>query len=171
VVAYQANRRSGTHSTLTKGTVSYSGSKPWNQKGTGRARAGYKSSPVWRGGGVVFGPQPRDYSKKVSKKTRKAALRKALSELAKGGRIHEVGSLSLSAPKTAELVKWIRGAGLPESLLIVTKAVEPTLVLASRNLPKVEVLDANQVNAEDLVRYESVVLVKEAAPVIGKRLE
>jgi large subunit ribosomal protein L4 len=99
VVALQANRRAGTHATITKATVSGSGSKPWQQKGTGRARAGYASSPVWTGGGVVFGPQPRDYSKKVSKKTRKTAFKKAMSELAKKGRISSVNLLNLNPAK------------------------------------------------------------------------
>lgn len=170
VVAYQANRRAGTRGTKTKAMVSLSGSKPWRQKGTGRARAGYASSVVWRGGGVVFGPQPHDFSKKVSKKTKKVALKKAISELAKDGRLHEVDSVSVSAPKTKELFGLIKSAGLPESLLIITKELNRDLVLASRNLPKVDVFNADQVNAEDLIRRQKVVIEKEAIATLAKRI-
>lgn len=170
VVALQANRRAGTHSTLTKATVNLSGSKPWRQKGTGRARAGYASSPVWRGGGVVFGPHPRDYSKKVSKKTKQVALKKALSELAKEGRIHSVDTFKVAAPKTKELVAWLKEANLPQSVLIVLQTPSEQLLLASRNLPQVEVMTATDVNAEDLIRYKQVLVVKEALATLAKRL-
>ena len=100
VVAYRANRRSGTRGTKTKATVSKSGKKPWRQKGTGRARAGYASSPVWRGGGVVFGPQPQDFSKITPRKVKQLALKKAISERAKGEGFILVDSLALSEPKT-----------------------------------------------------------------------
>src|SRR3954453_5505153 len=104
VVAMRAARRSGSASTKTKATVNLSGAKPWRQKGTGRARAGYKSSPVWVGGGVVFGPKPRDYSKKVNKKVKKVALRKALSERIKAGDVLIVDSFGVSEPKTKQFV-------------------------------------------------------------------
>src|SRR3954451_19963806 len=100
VVAYRANRRSGTANTKTKAEVNLSGAKPWRQKGTGRARAGYKSSPVWVGGGVVFGPKPRDYSKKLSKQTKRIALCKALSERIKAGDVFVVENFAVSEPKT-----------------------------------------------------------------------
>src|SRR6476620_10187702 len=93
VVAMRAARRSGSANTKTKADVNFSGAKPWRQKGTGRARAGYKSSPIWRGGGVVFGPKPRDYSKKISKSVRRLAFQKALSERVDGGDVLTVGSL------------------------------------------------------------------------------
>src|SRR5207302_3989928 len=104
VTALRANRRSGTASTKTKATVSSSGAKPWRQKGTGRARAGYKSSPVWVGGGVVFGPHPRDYSKKVAKSVKKLALRKALSERIKSGDVLVVDSFAIKEPKTKSFI-------------------------------------------------------------------
>src|SRR5688500_3554814 len=109
VVAMRANRRSGTASTKTKATVNLSGAKPWRQKGTGRARAGYKSSPVWVGGGVVFGPHPRDYSKKVSKKTKRIALRKALSLRILAGDVLVVPNFAVGAPKTKDFVKLLNG--------------------------------------------------------------
>ena len=170
VVALQANRRAGTHSTLTKATVNLSGSKPWRQKGTGRARAGYASSPIWRGGGVVFGPHPRDYSKKISKKTKRVALRKAVSELAKSGRAFSVSSIQLSKPKTRELAQWIKSAGLDSSLLILTSAVNENLLLASRNLPRVCVFQAQDANAEDILRYKQVLILEDALPILAGRI-
>jgi large subunit ribosomal protein L4 len=104
VVALRAARRSGSAKTKTKAEVNLSGAKPWRQKGTGRARAGYKSSPVWTGGGVVFGPKPRDYSKKISKSVRKVALRKALSTRIAGGDILVVDSFAVKQPKTKQFV-------------------------------------------------------------------
>ncbi|MDR0533522.1 MAG: 50S ribosomal protein L4 [Verrucomicrobiales bacterium] len=171
VVAYQANRRAGTHATLTKATVNRSGKKPWRQKGTGNARAGYASSPVWRGGGVVFGPQPRDYSKIVSKKVKKLALNKALSEAAKTDRLFAVPTFSLKSSKTRELVAWIKENKLQENLLIVTKSVDQSAVLASRNIPKVEVINASDVNAEQILRYKQVIIAEDAYPVLTNRLK
>ena len=171
VVAYQANRRAGTHATLTKATVNRSGKKPWRQKGTGNARAGYASSPIWRGGGVVFGPQPRDYSKTVSKKVRKLALTKALSEAAKSDRLFSVSTFSLKSAKTRELVAWIKENGLRENLLIITKSVEQSAVLASRNIPKVAIINAADVNAEQILQYKQVILAEDAYPVLTNRLK
>ena len=171
VVAYQANRRAGTHSTLTKATVSRSGSKPWRQKGTGNARAGYASSPVWRGGGVVFGPAPRDYSKTTSKKVKRLALTKAISEAAKSGRLFSIPTFTLASAKTKDLAKWIKSSKLSESLLIVTKQVDETAVLASRNIPKVEVINAADVNAEQILRYKQVVVAEDAYPILTNRLK
>src|SRR5580692_366800 len=108
VVALRANRRSGTASTKTKATVNGSGAKPWRQKGTGRARAGYKASPVWVGGGVVFGPHPRDYSKKVAKSVKKLALRKALSERIKAGDVIVVESFAVKKAKTKDFVAAVK---------------------------------------------------------------
>ena len=109
VVAYQANRRAGTHSTKTKATVAGSGKKPWRQKGTGNARSGYKSSPVWSGGGVVFGPHPRDYSKKTNKTVKQLALKKAISSRVNAGEVYLIDSISLATPKTKDLVAKFKG--------------------------------------------------------------
>src|SRR6266576_3525402 len=121
VVAYRANRRSGTASVKTKATVSGSGAKPWRQKGTGRARAGYKSSPVWSGGGVVFGPHPRDYSKKISKQTRRIALRKALSARILNGDVLVVPAFAVAKPKTKEFVKLLGEISPEAKTLIIGK--------------------------------------------------
>src|SRR5437667_2072993 len=108
VVAMRAARRSGTANTKTKATVDLSGAKPWRQKGTGNARAGYASSPIWRGGGVVFGPFPRDYSKKIPKKVKQLALKKAISSRVEAGDVLLIDKLELKAPKTQELIKELK---------------------------------------------------------------
>src|SRR5215468_3923215 len=120
VVAYQAAQRMGTASTKTMGEVAGSGKKPWRQKGTGRARAGSFASPLWRGGGVTFGPKPRDFSKKVSRKTRQLALRKALSERLKAGDVVVVDELKLESPKTKEFIDLLSQIGVEGVALLVT---------------------------------------------------
>ncbi|NCW26998.1 MAG: 50S ribosomal protein L4 [Verrucomicrobia bacterium] len=171
VTAYQANRRAGTHATLTKATVDLSGTKPWRQKGTGRARAGYKSSPVWRGGGVVFGPHPRDYSKNLPKTVLRTALRRAISDLATAGALHTGSAPSLKAPKTKELIGWIKDSGLPLSVLLVLSKPEEALLKAARNLREVDVRPAREVNAEDLLRRRQVWISEEAWVELGRRLQ
>src|SRR5437867_10332309 len=131
VVAYQANQRSGTASTKTMGEVAGTGRKPWKQKGTGRARAGSFQSPLWRGGGVVFGPKPRDFGKKVTRKTKQLALRKALTERLNAGDILVVEDLKLDSPKTKGLVEVLRNLELAEkTALVVAQEVEENLRLA-----------------------------------------
>ncbi|MEM9399299.1 MAG: 50S ribosomal protein L4 [Verrucomicrobiota bacterium] len=171
IVAYQANRRAGTHATKTKAMVAGSGKKPYRQKGTGNARAGYKSSVVWRGGGVVFGPQPRDYSKTTLKKVKRLALKKAISEAAKSSRLQSTGELKVQDGKTKELVSWIRTEKLPQHLLIIADQVDKKLILASRNIPKVEIVHAQEVNAEQVCRYKQVVVLEKAAPLLGERIK
>src|SRR5438477_8273375 len=119
VVALRAARRTGSASTKTKATVSGSGAKPWRQKGTGRARAGYRSSPVWSGGGVVFGPHPRDYSKKVPKQVRRLALRKALSARIAAGDVLVTDSFAVSEPKTKAFLKLVADSTPEQKVLIV----------------------------------------------------
>src|SRR5476651_2080667 len=138
VVALRANRRSGTACVKTKATVNLSGAKPWRQKGTGRARAGYKASPVWVGGGVVFGPHPRDYSKKVSKAVKKIALRKALSERIKSGDVFIVDSFSVKQPKTKEFVAALSAITDEAKTLIVSAVFDENTYRAARNVqPKI----------------------------------
>src|SRR5580700_7013411 len=124
VVAYQAAQRSGTACTKTVGDVQGSNKKPWKQKGTGRARAGSFRSPLWAGGGVVFGPKPRDFSKKVSKKTRALALRKALSERLKAGDVIVVDDLKLESPKTKDFIGVISALELKGTTLVVSTAAD-----------------------------------------------
>ena len=171
VTAYRANRRSGTHSTKTKGTVDLSGAKPWNQKGTGRARAGYKASPVWRGGGVAFGPHPRSYRKDVPKTVLRTALRRALSDLAGQGKVLTGTIPSLKAPKTKDLLAWLKDAGLPLSVLLILAKPEGTLLQAASNLREVDVRPAREVNAEDLLRRRQVWVSEDAFAELGRRLQ
>jgi large subunit ribosomal protein L4 len=171
VVAYRANRRSGTRGTKTKATVSKSGKKPWRQKGTGRARAGYASSPVWRGGGVVFGPQPHDFSKITPRKVKQLALKKAISERAKGEGFILVDSLALSEPKTKTLVALLEGAKVEGSALIILEKADRNVYLASRNHLALEAITADQVNAEDLLRYDKIIVTQGALDKISARLK
>lgn len=170
VTAYRAARRSGTHSTKTKATVDLSGAKPWNQKGTGRARAGYKSSPVWRGGGVAFGPHPRSYRKDIPKTVLRTALRRALSDLASQGKLHSGSAPTLKTPKTKDLIAWLKDAGLPLSVLLILGKPESTLLRAAHNLREVDVRPAREVNAEDLLRRRMVWVSEEAWKELGTRL-
>src|SRR5580704_5071425 len=137
VVAYNAAQRSGTACTKNAGEVAGTNKKPWRQKGTGRARAGSFQSPLWRGGGVVFGPKPRDFSKKVSRSTRQLALRKALSERLKAGDVLVVDELKLSSPKTKEFIGVLAALELTGTTLVVSHGVDKNLLLASRNVPGV----------------------------------
>ena len=171
VVAYRANRRSGTRGTKTKATVNKSGKKPWRQKGTGRARAGYASSPVWRGGGVVFGPQPRDFSKITPRKVKQLALKKALSERAKGSDLVLVDSLVLAEPKTKALVDLLLGSKVEGSVLIVLEKADKNVYLAARNHLALEAVTADEVNAEDLLRYDKIVLTQGSLDKISARLK
>jgi large subunit ribosomal protein L4 len=173
VVAYRANRRAGTHSTKTKATVAGSGKKPWRQKGTGNARAGYKQSPVWSGGGVVFGPHPRDYSKKTNKTVKQLALRKAISSRVNAGEVYLIEPISLSKPKTKDLVAQLTDGGLDAktSALIVLEAPDQNIYLASRNHPKLETTTGDLVNAEQLLRYDKVFITDGALGKLSVRLQ
>jgi len=171
VVAYRANRRAGTHSTLTKATVNRSGKKPWRQKGTGRARAGYASSPIWRGGGVVFGPHPRDYSKKIPKKVKQLALRKALSARVGDGSVMMIDQPTLQKPKTSELLKQLSGLTTKNaSLLLILDAADKNIYLAARNHPKLETTTGDLVNAEQILRYDKVLVTEGALGRLAARL-
>src|SRR4051794_5691288 len=146
VVGYRANQRMGTACTKTAGEVAGTNKKPWRQKGTGRARAGSFQSPLWRGGGVVFGPKPRDFGIKVGRKTKQLALRKALTERLNAGDVVLVEDLNLSSPKTKPFVELLGRFELNGSALVVVPALEPNLQLATRNLQKVEVTTADFLN-------------------------
>src|SRR2546421_10949551 len=133
VVAYLANQRMGTACTKNVGEVAGTNKKPWRQKGTGRARAGSFRSPLWRGGGVVFGPKPRDFGKKVSKSTKQLALRKALSERLKSGDVIVVDDLKLDSPKTKEFVDLLSALKVEGTALVVSPGADKNLTLAARN--------------------------------------
>jgi large subunit ribosomal protein L4 len=171
VVAYQAAQRSGTACTKTVGEVAGSNKKPWRQKGTGRARAGSFRSPLWAGGGVVFGPKPRDFSKKVSKKTRALALRKALSARLQAGDVVVVDALNLTSAKTQDFVKVIDALNLDGTTLVVSNGEENlNLTRASRNVPYVEITTSDTLNTYDILRPDKLLFTKSAFEKVEARL-
>lgn len=170
VVAYRAAQRSGTASTKNVGEVAGTNKKPWRQKGTGRARAGSFQSPLWVGGGVVFGPRPRDFSKKVSKKTKQLALRKALSERLKSGDVIVVDDLKLNSPKTKDFVGVISKLDLKGTTLVVSAGVDKNLSLASRNVEKVALTTSDTLNTYDVLRPDKLLFTKEAFQKVEQRL-
>ena len=170
VTAYHAAQRSGTACTKTMGEVAGTGKKPWRQKGTGRARAGSFQSPLWRGGGVVFGPKPRDFSKKVSRKTRALALRKALSERLKAGDVIVVDELKLASPKTKEFVSMLATLDLKGPTLIVSSDTDKNLALASRNLPGVALTTSDLLNTYDVLRPSKILFTRGAFEKVESRL-
>lgn len=170
VVAYQAAQRMGTACTKTMGEVAGSGKKPWRQKGTGRARAGSFASPLWRGGGVVFGPKPRDFGKKVSRKTRQLALRKAISERLRAGDIVLVDDLKLESPKTKEFKGLLSALELKGSALIVAQSTDKNLTLASRNIPNVSLATSDSLNTYDVLRPDKLLFTRSAFEQLESRL-
>ena len=170
VVAYQAHQRAGTASTLSKSKVAGSGKKPWKQKGLGRARAGYKQSPIWRGGAVAHGPHPRSYKKKISKKVAKLAFRRAFSEKVQQNEIILIEDLNLESPKTKEMNKIYRNLGIERGCLMVVDEVSQNLFLSSRNIQNIELISADLLNTYKLLLYKSVVVTKAAMNVLEKRL-
>lgn len=167
IVNFLANQRQGTHATKTRGMVSGGGKKPWRQKHTGRARAGSIRSPLWRGGGTVFGPQPRDYYRSLPQTIRKRALQEALSAKFSSGEIVAVESLNIDKPKTKEMIKIIDGLGLSDkSLLIVLKDKDEKVILSARNIPGVDVMRVADLNAYHLLSHDRVLITKEALDLI-----
>jgi len=170
VVAYRAAQRSGTACTKNVGEVAGSNKKPWRQKGTGRARAGSFQSPLWVGGGVVFGPKPRDFSKKVSKKTKQLALRKALSERLKAGDVVVVDDLKLGTPKTKDFIGVISKLDLKGSTLVVSADIDKNLTLASRNIPNLVLTTSDSLNTYDILRPAKLLFTKSAFEKVESRL-
>jgi large subunit ribosomal protein L4 len=165
-----AKRRRGTASTKTRGEVSGGGRKPWRQKGTGRARAGSTRSPLWRGGGVALGPKPRDYAYKLPKKVRRAALRSALSMKIQEGLLKVVDHLDIPAPKTKQMVGFLRGLGVGKASVILLIDNNPNVQLAARNLPEVKVLRVEGVNVYDLLAHDYLVCTREALMKLQERV-
>jgi large subunit ribosomal protein L4 len=157
-----AKRRRGTASTKTRGEVSGGGRKPWRQKGTGRARQGSTRSPLWRGGGVALGPKPRDYAYKLPKKVRRAALRSALSMKTKEGLLKVIDRLDLPAPKTRQMVSFLRDLGVEKAVVILLADDNLNVQLAARNLPGVKVLRAEGANLYDLLAHDYLLCTREA---------
>ena len=165
-----ARRRAGSASTKEKGEVRGGGKKPWKQKGTGRARAGSIRSPLWPGGGTVFGPHPRDYGYTIPKQARKAALRSALAQKLREERLTIVDHIELPEAKTKHFVALLNGLGVTDTVLVVIPDADATLELAGRNLPRVKVLRVAGLNVYDLLRYHHLVLTKAALEALGHKV-
>jgi len=169
VRAEQAARRRGTAATKTRGMVSGGGAKPWRQKGTGRARAGSNRSPIWTGGGTVFGPQPRSYTFKVNRKEQRAALRCALSLHAERGSLAILDTSAFSAPKTKQALDLLEDWGQDGSTLVVLDAEQTTAALSFRNLARVAVLTHESVGVADLLSAASLLISQEALDALSAR--
>ncbi|MBA3996660.1 MAG: 50S ribosomal protein L4 [Candidatus Accumulibacter sp.] len=162
VVAYQANARSGNRAQKDREQVKHTTKKPWRQKGTGRARAGMSSSPLWRGGGRIFPNSPdENFSQKLNKKMYRAGMASILSQLAREDRLAVVDSLAVDAPKTKLFAQKIKGMGY-DSVLVITDSLDENVFLASRNLPNVLVLEVNEADPVSLVRFPKVLMTKSA---------
>lgn len=159
ITGFRRNRRAGTASTLTKGEVAGSGKKPWRQKGTGRARAGYRRSPVWRGGGVTFGPKPRDFSRQIPKALRRRALAAAFADKVRGGEVVVVDAVARPA-KTREMAGWLKRIGAEKSPLIVLGAPDPGVARVTRNIPGASVAHRGALSAWLLMAHGSVVMAR-----------
>ncbi|MEO5361370.1 MAG: 50S ribosomal protein L4 [Nitrospirota bacterium] len=164
VVNYLANQRQGTHATKTRGLVRGGGKKPWKQKHTGRARHGSSRSPLWRGGGTTFGPQPRDYSYKVNKKLRRLALRTALSVKFSSNELVVIDDLKLERPKSADIVKILNNLNLllSSKILIVLPEKDDNVVLSARNIVGVDVVRAMDLNTYDVLNHGMVLMTSGA---------
>jgi large subunit ribosomal protein L4 len=169
VLMQLANRRAGTAATKSKGWVRGGGKKPWRQKGTGRARAGSIRSPLWVGGGTIFGPQPRDYSFRMPRKARKEALLSALSLKNRDGKIIVVDKLDLEEAKTKLMAKALEELKVTSALIVISQPDEK-IERSSRNIPGVKVLRVEGLNVYDLVRYEHLILMEGALKSLEERL-
>jgi large subunit ribosomal protein L4 len=163
VVAYQANARAGNRAQLTRAEVRHSTKKPFRQKGTGNARAGMTSSPLWRGGGRIFPNKPdENFSQKVNRKMYRAGVAAILSQLAREDRLAVVEDFSVTAPKTRLVAQKLKGLGIASAVLVITDSLDDNLMLASRNLPNVLVLEAQQADPVSLVRFPKVLMTRAA---------
>ena len=162
VIAYQANARVGSRAQKDRSEVRHSTKKPWRQKGTGRARAGMTSSPLWRGGGKIFPNSPdENFSQKVNRKMYRAGITSILSQLVREDRVRVIDEFKLDAPKTKLLAQKVKSMGFGE-LLVITDEVDENLMLSARNLPNVQIIAARQTNPVTLIRYPNVLLTRKA---------
>jgi large subunit ribosomal protein L4 len=171
ITAYRANQRAGTAATKTKSTVIGTNKKPWKQKGSGNARAGYRQSPIWRGGGVAFGPHPRSYRKQMTKKASRLAFAMALTEQIDSGALTVVDDINLDSPKTKPFAEILNGLGAQGATLLVVADIDDNLGMASRNIPFVEVAQVKDLNTFQLVRYPRIIMTRDALPGLEERLQ
>jgi len=168
---YQANKRSGTASTKRRGEVRGAGSKPWRQKGTGRARVGSIRTPVWRGGGVAFGPRPRDYSYTMPRKKLKISLREALSDKLNNKEVTVIDKIELANPKTKEMAQVLKKLNLKGRVAIVLEKIDEKIKRAGKNIPTLSLITARDLNAYDVLLCNKLIVAREAIAVIEKRLK
>lgn len=168
VRAYLANQRKGTHSTKTRSEVQATGRKPWKQKHTGRARAGSARSPLWRGGGIIFGPKPRSYRIELPKKKVKKALAQVFSAKAKNGELLVSEKPELQIPKTKKVVEWMKKLSLPQNSLLVVEQMEKNLSLSARNLSDFSVIDWRSIHPYHLLKAKKVVFTPRALQLFGE---
>ncbi len=158
---FRANQRRGTAATKTRGKVAGSGRKPWRQKGTGRSRVGTTRNPLWRGGGIVFGPQPRDYSYKMPKKARRNALKSVLSDKMRNQRILVIDKIDLESNKTRDALALLKNFQF-DKLLIVDKKENSHLILSTRNVPYIKAIDFSEINVYDSLDYNTIMFSVDA---------
>jgi large subunit ribosomal protein L4 len=171
-VGYLANQRSGTHSTKTRGEVSGGGAKPWKQKGTGNARAGSNRSPLWRKGGIIFGPRPKDYSHRISKQKRNLALKMALSTKLHLNGIVVLDSFKIEEVKTKKVVEILKNLKINGSkVLLVVEKAEEKLRLASRNIPDLVIIEAKNMNAYEVMWADKIIFTEDAIEALKKTKE
>lgn len=169
IVAYQANRRSGSANTKTRGEVAGNNKKMFRQKGTGNARHGTKKAPIFAGGGVAFGPRPRSYAKNVPKKVRKLALQRVLGERIAEEAIHVVDSFSIADGKTKSFISEVRGITDAAKVLVVSKEFDAKTLLAHRNIPGAMCLPAHEVSIEELLYHDAIILTNDALEILAER--
>lgn len=165
VVAYLAAQRQGTHSTLLRSEVRGGGKKPWRQKGTGHARAGSSRSPIWRKGGVAFGPKPRDYRIKMHKNVKRIAMRSAFTSKVNDQDLIILDSLDMTSPKTKEMVALLKNLKIDRKALFITAGPDKNVYLSARNLPGISVTFSGSVNVYDILLHDKLIIVKDA---VGK---
>ncbi|MFO7263067.1 MAG: 50S ribosomal protein L4 [Bacillaceae bacterium G1] len=170
VVRHLAGRRLGTHATKNRALVRGGGKKPWRQKGTGRARHGSIRSPIWVGGGTVFGPMPRSYAIKMPKKARRLAMKSALSVKVRDNQCLVLEELKLDRPRTKDMVNVLKNLNLNKKALFVSENPDKNLILSARNIPGVKVVGIDGINVVDVLYHDQLILTKEAAVKVGEVL-
>jgi large subunit ribosomal protein L4 len=167
--AYLSNCRAGTHKTKTRGEVSFSGAKPWKQKGTGNARAGQRNSPLWRKGGVIFGPQPRDYYKKISKQKKKLSLNMALSAQFQNGNVIVVDSVKIGEPKTKKVMEFVKNLKVEQKKIVFAVSHDANFKLATRNIKNVTVENIENINAYKVLCADKLIITPDAVDLIKEK--
>jgi large subunit ribosomal protein L4 len=171
VVAIQNGLRAGTASTLSKGEVAGSNKKPWKQKGTGRARVGLRQNPIWRGGGVAFGPKPRDFSQKINRKVSQLAYTHALSDKIATGSVLVIEKFDFTEPKTQQMTALLKKLGVTRSGLIITDQYEENVALSAQNLPGIAVLRAAEVDTYALLYFRTLIATKAGFEALTARMK